>query len=178
MKNIAIFLLAVFIIIIFSPRGLFLPPSPLTTTANGLPGLASLGTIDRSFDNLLAEIKKDVHLENIEITVVVGPYFQHSRILVAMDSYYAPHYYILIDKEFLNELTAEEKRAAIAHEAGHIMFGPRYFYNRRGYTANEVLSDEFAVKYTHPRHIIGLIDKAYLDYITRKKQLESLDPNP
>lgn len=177
MKNIATFLL-VEVAIIFAILSLLLPPPLPVTTDNGLPGLASLGTIDHSFDNLLAEIKRDISLENIEITVVTGSYFQYSNILAAIDTLYAPRYYILLDKEFLNELTTEEKRAAIAHEAGHIIFGPRHFYSRKEYVANEMSSDKFATKYVRPRHIIGLIDKAYSDHIIRKKHLENLDPNP
>jgi len=87
---------------------------------------------------------------------------------------YAPNYYILLDKEFLGELTSEEKTAVVAHEAGHIIYRPNFSFNRKSKVATEIFADEFASRYVHPKHIQSLLDKAYYDYITRSKRLSVL----
>ena len=150
------------------------PPIPPPAANNGLPGLASLGQIDRSFDEFLDKIKKDIGFENIEITAVVGPYFLYSGISAALYNSYGPRYYILLDQEFFSELILEEKKAVLAHEAGHILFRLGRVYNMRKYTANEVLADTFAARYVNPKNVIGSLDKAYSNYLVRRKHLETL----
>lgn len=139
-----------------------------------LPGPALLGTVDHSFDDFLAEIKNDIGRNDVEITISVGPFFQYLGIPAATDMYYAPHYYILLDQNFLDELTLEEKKATIAHEAGHILFGAGSRYNRHEATFTEMRADMFAARYVSPKHIITLLDKAYSDHIARRENLESL----
>jgi len=139
------------------------------------PGLASLGTPINEYDELLNKIREDIKPLEAEITVLVGHYFQYAHILAAMDTAYAPNYYILLDEEFLNELTPEEKIAVVAHEAGHILYSPGPSFNREHKTATEILTDKFASKYVHPKHIQSLLDKAYYDYVARSRQLSILE---
>lgn len=128
----------------------------------------------KEFDELVEKIKNDIGQPDIEVMVLVGPYFQYRGLIAAINLYYAPRYYIMIDGKFLNELTPEEKVAVIAHEMGHIVVGPGYGFSRKQRTATEVLADRFASRYVHPKHVQSLLDKANEDYLIRTDNLTIL----
>lgn len=133
-----------------------------------------MGVQTNKFDPLLAKIKADIKWEDVEIRVLVGPYFRRfGTVGMLVDDYY-PRYFILLDEEFYNELTPEEQEAGVAHEAGHILFRPFLEMGRSEVTEVQAMVDNFAAKYVHPKHLSSLLDKAYADYLVRKRRLEEL----
>jgi Zn-dependent protease with chaperone function len=127
------------------------------------------------FDDLINRIKKDIKMPDIIVNVLVGPYFKTNGILVAIELFNAPKYYIIMDQEFLSELNTEEKRAAISHEMGHIVVGIGHTFDSRNNKIEiEKKADEFASKYVHPKYMKSLLEKAYRDYVERKENLNIL----
>lgn len=126
------------------------------------------------FDPLLSKIKADIKQEGIEIKVFLGPYFRYFGVTGILTDDYYPLDFILLDAEFYNQLTLEEQEALVAHEAGHILFRPSLEMGRHQIAEVQVRADSFAARYVHPKHLVSLLDKLYLDYLVRKKNLEEL----
>lgn len=136
--------------------------------------LEQLGTPTDKFDNLLNKIKGDLGRDDVEIKVIVGPYFRYRGFVGLLYEGYFPTYLILLDADFYNELTPEKQEALVAHEAGHILFKYPRDNSRNAATEVQVVADAFAAKYVHPKHLLSLLDKVYEEYLTRRKHLEVL----
>ena len=153
----------------------FLPPRlPQVQTNGELPGMASLGKADHSFDDFLDKLKKDLGFKDIEITLVVGPFFRHDGIGSRLYVDYQPSYFILADVDLYNKLTAEEKTAFIAHEAAHMIFRYPSDNSFDALTENQKLADQFAARHVDPKYIKSLLRKAFSDYWARQENLDRL----
>mgnify|MGYP001598125691 CR=1 FL=1 len=110
----------------------------------------------------------------MEIKVIVGPYLHYLGIVGLLYDEFAPTYFILFDEDFYKELTPEEREAMVAHESGHILHKHPHNRSRAALTELQVLADNFGAKFVHPKHLIGVLDKAYADHIIRRHHLEIL----
>ena len=165
-------LLVVYILIIIIGRQL--PLTPPSEKLSPVAVLALVGDPSNEFDDLTTKIIEDMGLNSIQITVLVGPYFQYLGTTGLLMDDLEPNFYIFLDEIFIQELNPGERRALVAHEVAHILFRPSPIPNRKDTTQTQLLSDEFASRYVNPKHLIGFLDKLYDDYLARRKRLELL----
>src|SRR3989338_1996662 len=137
--------------------------------------------ISHKFDELIAKAQSDIEQilgYKIRITVLIGPYFQHFRLIAFLNTYYQPYDGLNLDNELLKELTETEINAVILHELGHICRRSPPNPNRNQATEAEVLADSFMGKYpeySSAKDMISLLDKAHSDYLIRRRRLEHLE---
>ena len=148
------------------------PPEELIVAQHS--AMVSVGKPVNEFDNLIARIKKDIGQDNIEIKVLVGPYFRYFGFIGYLYDEFSPTYFILVDEDFYNELTPEEREALAAHESGHILHRYPRDGSRAAVTEFQVLTDEFGAKFVHPDHLKSLLKKANSDYFIRVSHLDKL----
>lgn len=162
--------------------------SPVPTLTNRTQNVRlwpeQIGAPTHEFDTLLAKIKSDLGQNNIEVSILVGPYFYYMYITARLYPVNRSFFYILIDDKFFSELSSEEKRALIAHECGHIDYVLNHttttlttipqVFDRQLITNDQIHADIFAAKYVHPKHLLSLLDKLYADYTQRREYLEKL----
>lgn len=109
-------------------------------------------------EEILKRIKSDLKT-NQEVLILEGSYRNMAGFPAAsfpefaVDGYTILRYYILVDSDFYNSLTGDEKRATIAHEMGHIG-------NIDIFIRMEIDSDNLASKYTSPQTVMDLLNKA------------------
>jgi len=178
---IAIIIIITVVLIITQPNHpqqlnqlLLLPPE----TATSEPWFTSIGQSTNEFNNLLTIIKSDIQKirpGDFEIKVFIGPYFKHIGTVGQLyKNSSGSEYSILLDTEFYNTLLPEEKKVFVAHEAGHILFNNPRDNSLKALTDAQILADNFATKYVHPRHVKSWLDKIYYDYLERSNRLELL----
>ena len=136
-----------------------------------------IGIPTNKFDGLLDRIKNDINKKDIEIKVLVGPYYKHLIIigLLVPPEPFDSHkkYLMLIDADFVNKLSPKEQEALIAHEAGHILFRPTSLEKEDIINA-QVDADTFAARYVTPEDVSSLLDKLFAEYIIREKNIKHL----
>ncbi|MBI2064254.1 MAG: hypothetical protein HYT66_00915 [Candidatus Yanofskybacteria bacterium] len=147
-------------------------PSPEEIAVKQVSEIVQIGQPTDKFDGLLSKIKKDIDQKNIEIKVLVGPYFRYMGIIGLLYDEFRPTYFILIDEEFYDELVWEEKEALVTHESGHILYRYPRENSRAAITELQVLADEFGAKFVHPKYLASLLKKVNSDYFIRVKHLE------
>ncbi|MBI2062459.1 MAG: hypothetical protein HYT64_02105 [Candidatus Yanofskybacteria bacterium] len=174
-EDIKIIILMAVILILALYVSPFLPdPLQYKVPAKEDSWIFRLGTPNHDYDDLLKKIKKDINHEEVNIKILIGPYFENFGIQGQLMRTDPLDYVILADKVFYDWLSAEEKIVLIAHETGHIIFSSPGKMDFEKITGDQVLADTFAAKYVESKYLITFLDKLYSDYLIRLENAKKL----
>ncbi len=123
--------------------------------------IIGVGRQDLEHEDLVSRIREDLKIPKIiEIKILLGPYRYVSGEGRLIDSLNPLAFIMLLDRDFYQELTPEEKIALIAHELGHLTNKPVLTRDLNTDIQFQIEADTYATKYTSPEAMINLLNKA------------------
>ncbi len=143
----------------------------------------ALGIPDTENHTFITEIKKDLKIEGIDVKILFGPYLHTTGSGMLVISNKPLRYHVLLDKNIYDQLEAQEKKALIAHEMGHILNKTTYQDDKETTINMQVEADNYAALKTSPDTVINLLKKIFSaemvskhhpEYTKRVQNLENL----
>ena len=132
-----------------------LGPGPLSV-ATGM----GMGKQDKDHEDLVAQVREDLKLNpSLSIKIFIGPYQEVTGEGLFIPLINPPGVIILIDQNFYQILTPEEKIAIIAHELGHLLNEEMLTVNLATMINFQIEADTYATKYVEPAALISVLDK-------------------
>lgn len=123
--------------------------------------IVGIGKQNLEHENLISRIRDDLKIhKNLEIKILLGPYRYVTGEGLLIFKLKPPGFLMLIDKDFYQKLTPEEKTALIAHELGHLTNKPVLINDITANIQFQIEADTYATKYAPPEALISLLDKA------------------
>ncbi len=124
-----------------------------------LEDIIGMGRQDLEHEDLISRIREDLKIPKvIQIKILLGPYgyMSEGRLIDVLNP---PGFIMLLDWDFYQELTPEEKVALIAHELGHLTNKPVLTYDINTAIQFQIEADTYATKYVSPEAMINLLNK-------------------
>ncbi len=143
--------------------------------------LIAMGTLTLENRQFIAQIKRDLKINSIPVKVLLGPYNDIVGPARLVNDF-PRSYYVLVDKNFYENLSALEKRSVIAHEMGHVIFTATPPVTDQEAMRLQVGADLFASRYVGIDALISLLNKLFPEdyekdipeYLFRIKVLKEL----
>ncbi len=132
-----------------------LEPGPLTVKEG-----TEMGKQDKNHEDLVSQVREDLKLDpSLSIKIFIGPYQEITGEGLFIPLINPPEVIILIDQNFYQILTPEEKVALIAHELGHLLNEEMLNFNLATMISFQIEADSYATKYVEPAALISVLDK-------------------